>query len=155
MYGLFSPLHSETRVESGFLICRYILIVCVCIYSWIFAYVCLQKSLGEHAEVPTGELGTRGLLSPGTNSMVAQLELKIKELKGWLRDTELFIFNLNLREDKRHHSHADASCDAHQAPMTDLQHNPQNHDQDPQAEPQVVKQLERFKVRAVERNRLE
>ncbi|KAK2843444.1 hypothetical protein Q7C36_011659 [Tachysurus vachellii] len=110
----------------------------------------LEKSLGEHAEVRTGELGTRGLLSPGTNSMVAQLELKIKELKGWLRDTELFIFNLNLREDTRHHSHADTSCDAHQAPMTDLQHNPQNHDQDPQAEPQVVKQLERFKALCME-----
>lgn len=107
-------------------------------------------------EVRTGELGTRGLLSPGTSSMVAQLELKLKELKSWLRDTELFIFNLSLREDAQHHGHADATCDAHPAPLIDLQHDPQpNHDQDPQAEPQAVKQLERFKVRAVERNRLE
>ncbi|KAG7328349.1 hypothetical protein KOW79_008293 [Hemibagrus wyckioides] len=111
----------------------------------------LEKSLGEHVEVRPGELGTCGLLSPGTSSMVAQLELKIKELKSWLRDTELFIFNLNLREDTRHHSHADASCDAHQAPMADLQHDPQpNHDQDPQAEPQAVKQLERFKALCME-----
>ncbi|XP_047013641.1 A-kinase anchor protein 6 isoform X2 [Ictalurus punctatus] len=107
----------------------------------------LEKSLGEHVEVRTGELGTRGLLSPGTSSMVAQLELKLKELKSWLRDTELFIFNLSLREDTQHHGHADATCDAHPAPLIDLQHDPQpNHDQDPQAEPQAVKQLERFKV---------
>ncbi|KAK3538196.1 hypothetical protein QTP70_033127 [Hemibagrus guttatus] len=111
----------------------------------------IEKSLGEHMEVRTGELGTRGLLSPGTSSMVAQLELKIKELKSWLRDTELFIFNLNLREDTRHHGHTDASCDAHQAPMADLQHDPQpNHDQDPQAEPQAVKQLEHFKALCME-----
>lgn len=118
--------------------------------------MCLQKSLGEHVEARTGEQGTRSLLSPGTSGMVAQLEHKIRELKSWLRDTELFLFNLNLREDTHHHGHADASCDAHQALLADLQPDPQpNHDQDPQAEPQAVKQLERFKVRAVERNRLE
>lgn len=104
----------------------------------------------------TGELGSRGLLSPGTSSMVTQLELKIKELKSWLRDTELFIFNLSLREDTRDHSQVDASCNAHQAPLADIQHDPRpNHDQEPQADPQAVKQVERFKVRAVERNRLE
>ncbi|XP_053093410.1 A-kinase anchor protein 6 isoform X2 [Pangasianodon hypophthalmus] len=111
----------------------------------------LEKSLGEHVEVRTGELGTRGLLSPSTSSMVAQLELKIKELKSWLRDTELFIFNLSLREDTRHHGHADASCDAHQAQLPDQQHDPQpNHDQALQAEPQAVKQLERFKALCME-----
>lgn len=130
--------------------------VCAFLFSRIYVYACLQKSLGEPVEVCTGELGTHGLLSPGTSSMVAQLELKIKELKSWLRDTELFIFNLSLREDTRHRGHADTSCNVHQAPLPDLQHDPQpNHDQDPQAEPQAVKQLERFKVRAVERNRLE
>lgn len=109
-------------------------------------------------EVRKGELGTCGLLSPGLSSMVAQLELKIKELKSWLRDTELFIFNLSLWEGTRHHGHADAdaSCEAHQTPLPDLQRDSQsNLDQDPQVEPQAVKQLERFKVRAVERNRLE
>lgn len=107
-------------------------------------------------EERTGELGTLGLLCPGTSSMVAQLELKIKELKSWLRDTELFIFNLSLRENVQHQGHVDASYDARQAPLPDLQHDSQpNPDQDPQAEPQAVKQLERFKVRAVERNRLE
>uniref|UniRef100_A0AAR2K5H7 A kinase (PRKA) anchor protein 6 n=1 Tax=Pygocentrus nattereri TaxID=42514 RepID=A0AAR2K5H7_PYGNA len=59
----------------------------------------LEKTLGEHVEVRVGDPGSRGLLSPGTSSMVAQLESKIKELKSWLRDTELFIFNLNLRPD--------------------------------------------------------
>ncbi|KAI5611509.1 A-kinase anchor protein 6 isoform X2 [Silurus asotus] len=111
----------------------------------------LEKSLGEKVEVHPGEQGTRGLLSPGTSSMVTQLELKIKELKSWLRETELFIFNLNLREDARHHGHADASCDAHQAPLPDPQHDPQpNHDQDLQAERQAVKQLERFKTLCIE-----
>lgn len=106
-------------------------------------------------DVRTGELGTRGLLSPGTSSMVAQLELKIKELKNWLRDTELFIFNLSLWEETWHQNHTDASSDAHQDSLPDLQHDPKpNHDQDPQSEPQAVKQLEHFKVRAVERNRL-
>lgn len=106
-------------------------------------------------DVHTGEQGTHALLSPGTSSMVAQLELKIKELKSWLRDTELFIFSLSLWEDSQHQGHADASSDAHQASLPDIQHDPQpNHDQDPQAEPQSVKQLEQFKVRAVERNRL-
>lgn len=107
-------------------------------------------------EVRTSDPGTCGVLSPGTSSMVAQLELKIKELKSWLRDTELFIFNLSFREDAQHHGHADAACDAHQSPLPDQQLDPeQNQNQDPQAEPQAVKQLDRFKVRAVERNRLE
>uniref|UniRef100_A0AAR2J3F8 A kinase (PRKA) anchor protein 6 n=1 Tax=Pygocentrus nattereri TaxID=42514 RepID=A0AAR2J3F8_PYGNA len=65
----------------------------------------LEKTLGEHVEVRVGDPGSRGLLSPGTSSMVAQLESKIKELKSWLRDTELFIFNLNLRADTQHQNH--------------------------------------------------
>ncbi|KAM9466907.1 A-kinase anchor protein 6 isoform 3-T4 [Clarias gariepinus] len=111
----------------------------------------LEKSLGEPVEVRTSDPGTRGVLSPGTSSMVAQLELKIKELKSWLRDTELFIFNLSFREDAQHHGHADATCDAHQSPLPDQQLDPeQNQNQDPQAEPQAVKQLDRFKVLCVE-----
>ena len=43
---------------------------------------------------------TRDLLYPESGSLVRQLEVRIKELKGWLRDTELFIFNSCLRQEK-------------------------------------------------------
>ncbi|XP_075388328.1 A-kinase anchor protein 6 [Tenrec ecaudatus] len=42
----------------------------------------------------------RDLLSPESGSLVRQLEVRIKELKAWLRDTELFIFNSCLRREK-------------------------------------------------------
>ncbi|XP_058470763.1 A-kinase anchor protein 6 isoform X2 [Solea solea] len=42
----------------------------------------------------------RSALSPLTNSLLEQLETRIKELKAWLRDTELLIFNSCLRNDK-------------------------------------------------------
>lgn len=42
----------------------------------------------------------RSALSPLTNSLLEQLEARIKELKSWLRDTELLIFNSCLRQDK-------------------------------------------------------
>ncbi|KAM3594465.1 uncharacterized protein V6R79_008388 [Siganus canaliculatus] len=42
----------------------------------------------------------RSTLSPLTNSLLEQLETRIKELKTWLRDTELLIFNSCLRQDK-------------------------------------------------------
>lgn len=42
----------------------------------------------------------RSSLSPLTNSLLQQLEARIKELKAWLRDTELLIFNSCLREHK-------------------------------------------------------
>ncbi|MEQ2229825.1 A-kinase anchor protein 6 [Ilyodon furcidens] len=35
-----------------------------------------------------------------TNSLLEQLEARIKELKAWLRDTELLIFNSCLRHEK-------------------------------------------------------
>ncbi|KAK1893529.1 A-kinase anchor protein 6, partial [Dissostichus eleginoides] len=35
----------------------------------------------------------RSALSPLTNSLLEQLEARIKDLKAWLRDTELLIFN--------------------------------------------------------------
>ncbi|XP_012902888.2 A-kinase anchor protein 6 isoform X1 [Mustela putorius furo] len=44
--------------------------------------------------------GPRDLLSPESGNLVRQLEVRIKELKGWLRDTELFIFNSCLRQEK-------------------------------------------------------
>ncbi|KAI1895588.1 hypothetical protein AGOR_G00107790 [Albula goreensis] len=56
----------------------------------------LQGILGEHMEVPgpgSPAHDPRALLSPETNSMLGQLQRRIKELKAWLRDTELFIFN--------------------------------------------------------------
>ncbi|KAG9336393.1 hypothetical protein JZ751_002740 [Albula glossodonta] len=56
----------------------------------------LQGILGEHMEVPgpgSPAHDPRALLSPETNSMLGQLQCRIKELKAWLRDTELFIFN--------------------------------------------------------------
>ncbi|XP_069494566.1 A-kinase anchor protein 6 [Ambystoma mexicanum] len=47
-----------------------------------------------------GEQGPRDLLSPESGSLVKQLEVRIRELKGWLRDTELFIFNSCQRREK-------------------------------------------------------
>lgn len=40
----------------------------------------------------------RSVLSPLTNSLLEQLEAQIKDLKAWLRDTELLIFNSCLRQ---------------------------------------------------------
>ncbi|KAK2826798.1 hypothetical protein Q5P01_021012 [Channa striata] len=48
--------------------------------------------------VPVGN--PRSALSPVTNSLLEQLDARIKELKAWLRDTELLIFNSCLRQDK-------------------------------------------------------
>ncbi|XP_053138834.1 A-kinase anchor protein 6 isoform X2 [Hemicordylus capensis] len=62
----------------------------------------LGKTLGEKIQdtmVGNSGLGPRDLLSPESGSLVRQLEVRIKELKGWLRDTELFIFNSCLRQE--------------------------------------------------------
>ncbi|XP_065491444.1 A-kinase anchor protein 6 isoform X2 [Caloenas nicobarica] len=62
----------------------------------------LVKTLGEKIQdtmVGHSGLGPRDLLSPESGSLVRQLEVRIKELKGWLRDTELFIFNSCLRQE--------------------------------------------------------
>ncbi|XP_063803543.1 A-kinase anchor protein 6 [Pseudophryne corroboree] len=37
------------------------------------------------------------VLSPGSGSLVQQLEQRVKELKSWLRDTELALYNSSLR----------------------------------------------------------
>ncbi|MGH0144739.1 UNVERIFIED_CONTAM: hypothetical protein FKN15_012576 [Acipenser sinensis] len=69
----------------------------------MFLTRCIQKSLGERMPGTGTEqtgVGPRDLLSPETGSLVRQLEVRIKELKGWLRDTELFIFNSCLRKEK-------------------------------------------------------
>ncbi|XP_048218203.1 A-kinase anchor protein 6 [Perognathus longimembris pacificus] len=55
----------------------------------------IQDTMAGH-----GGSGPRDLLSPESGSLVRQLEVRIKELKGWLRDTELFIFNSCLRQEK-------------------------------------------------------
>nr|XP_020508379.1 A-kinase anchor protein 6 [Labrus bergylta] len=79
----------------------------------------LEKILSEHSRPGPSErsqstnvnsllVGGRGAavenprsaLSPLTNSLLEQLEARIKELKAWLRDTELLIFNSCLRQDK-------------------------------------------------------
>lgn len=49
----------------------------------------------------------RASLSPLTTSLLEQLEARVKELKVWLRDTELLIFNSCLRE------HQDAAQQLH------------------------------------------
>ncbi|NWX81603.1 AKAP6 protein, partial [Nothoprocta pentlandii] len=62
----------------------------------------LGKTLGEKIQdtmAGHSGLGPRDLLSPESGSLVRQLEVRIKELKGWLRDTELFIFNSCLRQE--------------------------------------------------------
>uniref|UniRef100_A0A8C6RDJ2 A-kinase anchor protein 6 n=1 Tax=Nannospalax galili TaxID=1026970 RepID=A0A8C6RDJ2_NANGA len=63
----------------------------------------LGKTLRENIQdTMAGHSGSdpRDLLSPESGSLVRQLEVRIKELKGWLRDTELFIFNSCLRQEK-------------------------------------------------------
>ncbi|XP_008061267.1 A-kinase anchor protein 6 [Carlito syrichta] len=63
----------------------------------------LGKTLGEKIQdTMAGHSGSspRDLISPESGSLVRQLEVRIKELKGWLRDTELFIFNSCLRQEK-------------------------------------------------------
>uniref|UniRef100_A0A8C1V1H1 A kinase (PRKA) anchor protein 6 n=1 Tax=Cyprinus carpio TaxID=7962 RepID=A0A8C1V1H1_CYPCA len=71
----------------------------------------LEKTLAEHVEPSVGQRSQRELLSPDTNRMVTQLESRIKELKSWLRETELFIFNLNLRpEATKQLQHFKALC---------------------------------------------
>ncbi|XP_038637135.1 A-kinase anchor protein 6 isoform X2 [Scyliorhinus canicula] len=63
----------------------------------------LERTLGEKTRDtiagPSGA-GTCDLLSPESSSLVRQLEVRIKELKGWMRDTELFIFNSCLLQEK-------------------------------------------------------
>lgn len=88
----------------------------------------LEKTLAEHVEPSAGHQSQRDLLSPDTNRMVTQLETRIKELKSWLRETELFIFNVNLRPEAE-------QCEDAQ----DQQHGPQD-----------SKQLQHFKALCIE-----
>nr|XP_033809135.1 A-kinase anchor protein 6 [Geotrypetes seraphini] len=63
----------------------------------------LGKTLGEKIQNAVGgqsEPNPRDVLSPESGKLVKELEVQIKELKGWLRETELFIFNSCLRREK-------------------------------------------------------
>ncbi|XP_016129496.1 A-kinase anchor protein 6-like isoform X3 [Sinocyclocheilus grahami] len=92
----------------------------------------LEKTLAEHVEPSVGQRSQRELLSPDTNRMVTQLESRIKELKSWLRETELFIFNLNLRPEAQKYESGTQDAD------------------DPQHDPQATKQLQHFKALCME-----
>ncbi|XP_032882993.1 A-kinase anchor protein 6 isoform X2 [Amblyraja radiata] len=59
----------------------------------------LREKTQDAALGPNGA-GTCDLLSPESSSLVRQLEIRIKEMKGWMRDTELFIFNSCLLQEK-------------------------------------------------------
>ncbi|XP_069806853.1 A-kinase anchor protein 6 [Dendropsophus ebraccatus] len=56
----------------------------------------LKRSLSEALSscVP------RPVLSPGSGNLVQQLDQRVKELKSWLRDTELALYNSSLRVGK-------------------------------------------------------
>ncbi|XP_072425063.1 A-kinase anchor protein 6 isoform X1 [Chiloscyllium punctatum] len=63
----------------------------------------LERTLREktqHTVMGPSGTGTCDLLSPESSSLVRQLEVRIKELKCWMRDTELFIFNSCLLQEK-------------------------------------------------------
>uniref|UniRef100_A0A670Y4H9 A-kinase anchor protein 6 n=1 Tax=Pseudonaja textilis TaxID=8673 RepID=A0A670Y4H9_PSETE len=66
--------------------------------KWELLGKTLQEKIQESLVGHSG-LGARDLLSPESGNLVRQLEVRIKELKGWLRDTELFIFNSCLRQE--------------------------------------------------------
>lgn len=55
-----------------------------------------QRSLSEALSYSS----PRPVLSPGSGSLVQQLDQRVKELKSWLRDTELALYNSSLRLDK-------------------------------------------------------
>ncbi|XP_026142319.1 A-kinase anchor protein 6 isoform X2 [Carassius auratus] len=92
----------------------------------------LEKTLAEHVEPSVDQRSQRELLSPDTSRMVTQLESRIKELKSWLRETELFIFNLNLRPEAQ-------QCESGTQDTDDLQHDPQ-----------ATKQLQHFRALCME-----
>ncbi|XP_051503105.1 A-kinase anchor protein 6-like [Myxocyprinus asiaticus] len=92
----------------------------------------LEKTLSEHMEPSVGNQNPQDLLSPDTKRMVTQLEHRIKELKSWLRETELFIFNLNLRPDAQRCESSDQEND------------------DPQHDPQATKLIQHFKALCME-----
>ncbi|XP_067894445.1 A-kinase anchor protein 6 [Heterodontus francisci] len=67
--------------------------------KWHLLERTLREKTRDTVMGPSGA-GTCDLLSPESSSLVRQLEVRIKELKGWMRDTELFIFNSCLLQEK-------------------------------------------------------
>ncbi|XP_032364982.1 A-kinase anchor protein 6 [Etheostoma spectabile] len=64
-----------------------------------------NRSAEDASSLPGGGGGVavatpRSALSPVTTSLLEQLEARIKDLKAWLRDTELLIFNSCLGRDR-------------------------------------------------------
>ncbi|XP_035388446.1 A-kinase anchor protein 6 isoform X2 [Electrophorus electricus] len=123
----------------------------------------LEKTLGDCVEQGQGAAGAYGLLSPGTSSMVSQLERKVKELKTWLRDTELLIFNVNLRADVPHPNRARESHSTQRDHPQNLRREPGPHpepnpqpgpESDPEPDPEhdarsdrpAAEQVENFKA---------
>eukprot|EP00079_Xenopus_tropicalis_P017420 XP_004917333.1 PREDICTED: A-kinase anchor protein 6 isoform X1 [Xenopus tropicalis] len=53
----------------------------------------LKKSLSE----ALSGSATQVVLSPGSGSLLQQLDQRVKELKSWLRDTELTLYNSSLK----------------------------------------------------------
>uniref|UniRef100_A0A8C5MRA8 A-kinase anchoring protein 6 n=1 Tax=Leptobrachium leishanense TaxID=445787 RepID=A0A8C5MRA8_9ANUR len=56
----------------------------------------LKKSLSEALST----CSPQPVLSPGSGNLVQQLDQRVKELKSWLRDTELTLYNSSLRVDE-------------------------------------------------------
>ncbi|KAM4662273.1 A-kinase anchor protein 6 isoform 2-T3 [Discoglossus pictus] len=57
--------------------------------KWKLLKRSLSEALASSAPQP--------VLSPGSGSLVQQLDQRVKELKSWLRDTELTLYNSSLR----------------------------------------------------------
>lgn len=108
----YAALHDGISTPQG------VIALTLIFFIFLSSFV-LQKILSEHPGPSSSQqnlsanansllVGGRGVavenprsaLSPLTNSLLEQLEARIKELKAWLRDTELLIFNSCLRQDK-------------------------------------------------------
>ncbi|XP_068109557.1 A-kinase anchor protein 6 [Hyperolius riggenbachi] len=59
----------------------------------------LKRSLSEALSCSS----PRPVLSPGSGNLLQQLDQRVKELKSWLRDTELALYNSSLRVDTEDH----------------------------------------------------
>ncbi|KAM9294461.1 A-kinase anchor protein 6 [Gastrophryne carolinensis] len=71
----------------------------------------LKRSLSEALSCPS----PNPVLSPGSGNLVQQLDQRVKELKSWLRDTELALYNSGLRVNK------EDSFGTHEHLQTELQ----------------------------------
>ncbi|KAM8921250.1 A-kinase anchor protein 6 [Pelodytes ibericus] len=69
----------------------------------------LKKSLSEALSA----CSPQPVLTPGSGSLVQQLEQRVKELKTWLRDTELTLYNTTLRVDKEEEDGGEVQREMH------------------------------------------